>query len=86
MNLDDLLKEMKEKINKIGLLNYVFWKLLCIIELILNVPYYILKIIIEIIYSIFDKLNDVFYEQQFVYLTWFKPVRKYFKYLRERMV
>ena len=86
MNLDDLLKEMKEKINKIGLLNYMFWKLLCIIELILNVPYYILKIIIEIIYSIFDKLNDVFYEQQFVYLTWFKPVRKYFKYLRERMV
>ena len=77
---------MKEKINKIGLLNYMFWKLLCIIELILNVPYYILKNIIYIIYSIFDKLNDVFYEQQFVYLTWFKPVRKYFKYLRERMV
>ena len=70
---------MKEKINKIGLLNYMFWKLLCIIELILNV-------LIEIIYSIFDKLNDVFYEQQFVYLTWFKPVRKYFKYLRERMM
>ena len=77
---------MKEKINKIGLLNYVSWKLLCIIELILNVPYYILKIIIEIIYSIFNKLNDVFYEQQFVYLTWFKPVRKYLKYLRERIV
>lgn len=77
---------MKEKINKIGLLNYMFWKLLCIIELILNVPYYIFKIIIEIIYSIFDKLNDIFYEHQFVYLTWFKPVRKYFKYLRERMM
>lgn len=77
---------MKEKINKIGLLNYMFWKLLCIIEMILNVPYYILKIIIEIIYSIFDKLNNVFYGQQFIYLTWFKPVRKYFKYLRERMV
>ena len=77
---------MKEKINKIGLLNYAFWKLLCIIELILNVPYYILKIIIEIIYSVFDKLNDIFYEQQFVYLTWFKPVRKYFKYLRERIM
>lgn len=76
----------KEKINKIGLLNYVFWKLLCIIELILNVPYYILKIIIEIIYSIFDKLNDIFYEQQFVYLTWFKPIRKYFEYLRKRIV
>lgn len=77
---------MKEKINKIGLLNYMFWKLLCIIELILNVPYYILKIIIEIIYSIFDKLNDVFYEQQFVYLTWFKPVRRYVEYLRKRIV
>jgi len=77
---------VKEKINKIGLLNYVFWKLLCIIELILNVPYYILKIIIEIIYSIFDKLNDIFYEQQFVYLTWFKPIRKYFEYLRKRIV
>lgn len=77
---------MKEKINKIGLLNYVFWKLLCIIELIFNVPYYILKIIIEIIYSIFDKLNDIFYEQQFVYLTWFKPIRKYFEYLRKRIV
>lgn len=77
---------MKEKINKIGLLNYMFWKLLCIIELILNVPYYILKIIIEIIYSILDKLNDVFCEQQFVYLTWFKPVRRYFEYLRKRMV
>nr|DAL21485.1 MAG TPA_asm: hypothetical protein [Caudoviricetes sp.] len=37
-------------------------------------------------YSIFDKLNDIFYEQQFVYLTWFKPIRKYFKYLRERIV
>lgn len=77
---------MKEKINKIGLLNYVFWKLLCIIELIFNVPYYILKIIIEIIYSIFDKLSDIFYEQQFVYLTWFKPIRKYFEYLRKRIV
>lgn len=77
---------MKEKINKIGLLNYVFWKLLCIIELILNVPYYILKIIIEIIYSIFDKLNDIFYKQQFVYLAWFKPIRKYFEYLRKRIV
>ncbi len=77
---------MKEKINKIGLLNYMFWKLLCIIELILNVPYYILKIIIEIIYSIFDKLNDIFYEQQFVYLTRFKPIRKYFEYLRKRIV
>ena len=77
---------MKEEINKIGLLNYVFWKLLCIIELILNVPYYILKIIIEIIYSIFNKLNDAFYEQQFVYLTWFKPIRKYFEYLRKRIV
>lgn len=54
---------MKEKINKIGLLNYVFWMLLGIIELILNVPYYILKIIIEIIYSIFDKLNDIFYKK-----------------------
>lgn len=77
---------MKEKINKIGLLNYVFWKLLCIIELILNVPYYILKIIIEIIYSIFDKLNDIFYEQQFVYLAWFKPIRKYFEYLRKQII
>ena len=77
---------MKEKINKIGLLNYVFWKLLCIIELILNVPYYILKIIIEIIYFIFDKLNDIFYEQQFVYLTWFKPIKKYFEYLRKQIV
>lgn len=77
---------MKEKINKIGLLNYMFWKLLCIIELILNVPYYILKIIIEIIYSIFDKLNDIFYEQQFVYLTWFKPIRKYFEYLRKQII
>lgn len=61
---------MKEKINKIGLLNYMFWKLLCIIEMILNVPYYILKIIIEIIYSIFDKLNNVFYGQSIIYLTW----------------
>ncbi len=77
---------MEEKINKIGLLNYMFWKLLCIIELILNVPYYILKIIIEIIYSIFDKLNVIFYEQQFVYLTWFKPIRKYFEYLKKRIV
>lgn len=77
---------MKEKINKIGLLNYVFWKLLCIIELILNVPYYILKIIIEIIYYIFDKLNDIFYEQQFVYLTWFKPIKKYFEYLRKQII
>lgn len=77
---------MKETINKIGLFNYVIWKLLCIIEIILNVPYYIFKIIIDIIYSIFDKLNDIFYEQQFIYLTWLKPVKKYFKYLRKRML
>ncbi len=75
---------MKETINKIGLFNYVLWKLLVNIELILNIPYFILKIIVEIFYFIFDKLDNLFSGSLFIYLSWFSPVRKYYRYLTKK--
>lgn len=76
---------MKDKINKIGILNYTLWELLCIIERVLNIPYYILKIVVEVFHLIFDLLDNVFEKENFIYLIRFKPIRRYFEYLKRKM-
>lgn len=68
-------------IKKIGFKDYIIWKTLINIERILNIPYFILKIIVEIFYFIFSELDNLFSGSRFIYLTWFKPVRKYHRYL-----
>lgn len=75
---------MINNIKKLGLKDYILWKLLVNIELILNIPYFILKIIVEIFYFIFDKLDNLFCGSLFIYLSWFSPVRKYHRYLAKK--
>lgn len=72
---------MIKDIKKIGLKDYILWKTLVNIEMILNIPYFILKIIVEIFYYIFDELDTLFSNSRFIYLTWFKPIRKYHSYI-----
>ena len=46
---------MIKDIKKIGLKDYILWKTLVNIEMIFNIPYFILKIIVEIFYYILQK-------------------------------
>lgn len=39
------------------------------------------EIKVEIFYYIFDELDTLFSNSRFIYLTWFKPIRKYHSYI-----
>lgn len=75
---------MIKDIKKLGLKDYILWKLLVNIERILNIPYFILKIIVEIFYFIFEELDNLFSGSRFIYLNWFRPIRKYHIYLMKK--
>lgn len=59
----------KEIIKKLGLKNFLLYNLLRILEIIINLPYKILKLIIEIFYIIFDSLDSLFYKNNLIVIS-----------------
>ena len=50
----------KEVLNKIGLKDYIIYNSLRILEITINLPYTVLKTVLDIIYEIFEFLLDRF--------------------------
>lgn len=50
----------KEVLNKIGLKDYIIYHFLWIVEIIINIPYTIIRAILDIIYTIFEFLVERF--------------------------
>ena len=59
----------KEIIKKLGLKDFLLYNLLRISEIIINLPYKILKLIIEIFYIIFDFLDSLFYKRNLIVIS-----------------
>ena len=57
----------------LGIKDYLLYKILEFLEFFINIPYIILKSIIEILYVIFDFLDDLFSEKRIIKL---RKIRK----------
>lgn len=70
---------------KIGIKNYLLWKLLCIIEFTINIPYFIIQIPMNILCAIFNLLDNIFSKERLFYLAKIRLIREYYKYLWHKM-
>ena len=61
----------------LGLKNFLLYEILHYIEFLLNTPYIIIKNIIRILYTIFDMLDDLFYEQKIIKLRKIKTINNF---------
>lgn len=61
--------DKREAIRKIGIRNFIIYHIIRYLEILINLPYKILKRIITIIYCIFDYLNDVFYKDDIIIIS-----------------
>ena len=61
----------------LGLRNFLLYEILHYIEFLLNTPYIIIKNIVRILYTIFDMLDDLFYEQKIIKLRKIKIINDF---------
>ena len=61
----------------LGLKNFLLYEILHYIEFLLNTPYIIIKNIVRILYTIFDMLDDLFYEQKIIKLRKIKTINNF---------
>ena len=54
----------REIIRKLGFKNFILYYLIRYLEILINLPYKILKLIIEIFYTIFNLLDSLFYKKK----------------------
>ena len=63
----------------LGIKDYLLYKILQFLEYFINTPYIIIKSIIEILYVIFDALDDLFSEKRIIKLRKFKKIDNFHK-------
>ena len=63
----------------LGIKDYLLYKILAFLEYFINTPYIIIKSIIEILYVIFDVLDDLFSEKRMIKLRKFKKIDNFHK-------
>ena len=59
----------KEIIKKLGLKDFLLYNLLRILEIIINLPYKIMRLIIEFFFTIFNFLNSLFYKRNLIVIS-----------------
>lgn len=59
----------REIIRKLGFKDFVLYYLIRCLEILINLPYKILKLIIEIFYTIFDLLDSLFYKRNLIVIS-----------------
>ena len=86
MNIMFLEKEKeKEFLRRLGFKDYLIFKIIGNLELLINLPYIILRTIVTIFYCIFDFLDDIFSKKLLIYFIEFKPIRKYSDYIIQKL-
>ncbi|MBS5863310.1 MAG: hypothetical protein KIC54_01310 [Clostridium sp.] len=59
----------REIIKKLGFKNFILYYLIRYLEILINLPYKILKLIIEIFYTVFDLLDSLFYKRNLIVIS-----------------
>lgn len=59
----------REIIRKLGFKNFILYYLIRYLEILINLPYKILKLIIEIFYTIFNLLDSLFYKKNLIVIS-----------------
>lgn len=59
----------REIIRKLGFKNFILYYLIRYLEILINLPYKILKLIIEIFYTLFDLLDSIFYKRNLIVIS-----------------
>ena len=63
----------------LGIKKYLLYKLLAFLEFFINTPYIIIRAMIEILYVIFDFLDDLFSEERIIKLRKIKKIDEFHK-------
>lgn len=69
----------------LGIKKYLLYKLLAFLELFINTPYIIIKAMIEILYVIFDFLDDLFCEPRIIKLRKIKKINEFYKEVVDKL-
>ena len=69
----------------LGIKNYLLYKLLAFLEVFINIPYLVIKIIIEILYGLFDFLDDLFREKRIIKLLKIKKIDDFHKRVFDKL-
>lgn len=59
----------KEIIKKLGLKDFLLYNLLRYIEIVINLPYKMLKLLVEFFYLIFDFLDNIFSKRDLITIS-----------------
>ena len=59
----------REIIQKLGFKDFILYYLIRYLEILINLPYKILKFIIEFFYTIFDLLDSLFYKRDLILIA-----------------
>lgn len=69
----------------LGIKDYLLYRILEFLEIFINTPYIITKSIIEILYVIFDVLDDLFSEKRIIKLRKFKKIDNFHKRIFDKL-
>ena len=69
----------------LGIKDYLLYKILEFLEYFINTPYIIIKSIIEILYGLFDFLDDLFSESRIIKLRKIKKIDDFHKKCFEKL-
>lgn len=69
----------------LGIKNYLLYKILEFLEYFINIPYIIIKAIIEILYVIFDVLDDLFYETRIIKLRKIRKIDEFHRNCHDKL-
>lgn len=72
---------MKELLKILGIKDFIVWAILYILETLINLPFYIIKVVLYPFYYTYNKFFD---KKSMFYLTKIKAINEYGKKLQEK--